>query len=207
MRIRRSWSWTLSGCVLTAASGAVAFYAHRLASSASGLLWLVAWVIVVAAAVFALTCAWVVVRESGQAPCPHCRSRLEGLDAHVASLVVRCETCEGYAVCRRGEVHRVPNEFVDEAPIFEAPLPRQIHWPAGCCVCGAAVGRFLPVEYLRRPLAFRGKVKTVEVPHCDAHEAGAALKVGNGHPRPLTIAFRSYAYQRAFRDLNFGPRL
>lgn len=88
-------------------------------------------------------------------------------------------------------------------------------WPEGCCVCGKPATR---TEDLTQRVGFsppngagmrQDKEATVVVqgvPHCAEHKGGACfervLSFGNVGIMVLGLFFRSYAYQKRFRELN-----
>lgn len=82
---------------------------------------------------------------------------------------------------------------IDAAVTFTAEVPDQIRWPEGCCVCGKPATRTVEARLVEDRnaslgpdmavrLASLGTARLVEkhtfsvqVPHCQEHDDGAAL--------------------------------
>jgi hypothetical protein len=153
--------------------------------------------------------------------CPACGSWITAAGA--PGSVVRCQDCGAFAKLDAAQNLAVLDpSTVAPTHVYETYLPEAPRWPNACCVCCAPATRAEPmsISYEAEPdfaermtahavvgLASAGMLKVGEhvvnvteryaVPHCDAHSGGAKLA-------PAGIAFRSYAYQRQFVQLNRG---
>ncbi len=219
-RIQRSLSETIWSVVIALGGGGVGWLGWWWSSTASGLAWLIAWVLIIGGALALVGGIWVAIRESGSAPCPACGKPVGGLDAKVAERYVPCKSCARYVVCRTGVVKTVGDEVITVEPTFEAKVPGQIRWPESCCLCSAPATREVEVHAQTSQagtnvaLLAVGVVRTgggtrytLRVPHCAEHDGGAALTTASGEEPPIKLRFRWYGYQQEFLALNFGQKL
>jgi len=142
----------------------------------------------------------VMVREGGAVLCPHCRE---------------------YALYEAKALVKPPVGYVAAAPGFCVELPQRLQWPDGCCVCAQAATRVVPVTLQLEQdgnlgtnvavgIASLGFLKMVDrttyaldVPHCAQHADGAELTLPYEPAQVMPgIAFRSYPYYAAFKQLN-----
>lgn len=155
------------------------------------------------------------VREGA---CPACGTLNSELKEGEFNLCVN-RKCRVYLQGNGDELWQVPDDALANAPSFGAVLPDKFGWPPGCCVCGQAATRIIPISLHVKDtgrnlatsavgLAFGrivvrtggGTMVTVNTPHCEAHMDGAILEspaVG-----PLRIVFRSHQFQKQFRKHN-----
>jgi hypothetical protein len=224
--IRRSWKDTIVYALFGIGSAAGTWFAHGWAAGASGIVWLIAWALTLFAGVMAIAFFWIAARESGRAACPGCGASVANLDAKVAFRAVACKGCGRYVACRSGELSMVADDFVSDSPVFAAPLPQNVSWPALCCACGAPSTRLVAVEHNESQtgrnvalgaaglavgvLAVRtggGRTFRVEIPSCDQHTDGAKLDTTDSSTSGLEIKVRSYAFWRDFQDRNVGQKV
>ncbi len=163
---------------------------------------------------------------SGAAACPRCNRKISGIDTSGDTPVHTCEGCGSYFEVKQGNLIFVADDHLADKPIFPVPLPAQISWPHGCCVCRGPATRQVPVtrseSQTGRNVALGvaglavgalvvrtggGASFTVEVPHCELHQDGAELEIKDASESKLEIKFRSVAFAREFHALNVGQRL
>jgi hypothetical protein len=179
------------------------------------MVWFATLVFVAVAAFF----AWRAVFRCGTAKCPGCGYPVTEL-ATGANRGVACRFCGKYLEGTKGTLRLTAVDELAAEPIFETLLPRDLTWPAGCCVCRAPVTRMVTLTVKLRDeapfapdLAVRiasiGTLKlvgvrtlTVDVPHCAAHHDGAAVDYAGDSLTELAIRFRSHPYFAAFSEAN-----
>jgi hypothetical protein len=179
------------------------------------LVWPSTIVFVAVAAYFAYRAA----EKSGVAKCPGCGYPVTGLSTG-ANRGVACRFCGKYLEGTAGSLRLTAEDELAPEPIFETLLPRKLEWPAGCCVCRAPATRMVQLTVKLRDeaplapdLAVRiasiGTLKlvgvrtlTVDVPHCDQHQDGAAITYASDSLSELAIKFRSHPYFVAFCAAN-----
>jgi hypothetical protein len=159
---------------------------------------------------------------SGDAPCPVCGAKIHDVERSERVEGILCTHCGGFLNSEAGELRPVDPDTVADGAIFGAALAEGFKWPPGCVVCGAPVTQELPVRVVKtdveKSMALsavglamaatigvgfwvrKGKRVAVDVPHCAAHDDGAVLTEGG--PTGFLLLFRSYPYQREFRQLN-----
>ncbi len=205
--IHRSWPRTL-GFVIAAiavgtagAAGVVLLYSVVTGLAETGLYsaFLIGLMVLCAASVlygvFALLrCA---VSRSSCSACPRCGERIAALSSG-RNDGVRCEKCLRYLEGTDGLLWETADDRIAAEAIFEAALPNSPVMPSGCCVCGKPAVRHEKMRVINDQRTGAAGI-AVEVPHCAEHHYGACLRRGRDGP---LIAFRSYRYQKAFREAN-----
>jgi hypothetical protein len=167
----------------------------------------------------ALFFAYRALFRCGVARCPGCGYPVTGL-ATGGNRGVACLFCGKYLEGIGGRLQLTAADELAPAPIFETLVPREIKWPAGCCVCRAPATRNVTLTVklkdeapLAPDLAVRiasiGTLKLVgvrtlgvDVPHCDQHGDGAEIAYASDTVTELAIRFRSHAYFAAFCEEN-----
>lgn len=148
-----------------------------------------------------------------QADCPGCGAVIE-LGAAGEDHLVRCEGCRAY-VHGNASIDLVPDDHVAEAAVFLSPVnqdtlrwPRNDHDELACPLCDGAA-QLAEVELADvsagAAIGVGGKVTTytMQVPQCPQHTDGVALsKDWDAEDQPLSLAFRSRAYQLRYDRLN-----
>ncbi len=194
-----------------------------------GLLWVVwaytatrgAGSMLVIVTLFCLVGAFYAFIGLGKAPCPDCGMMKSGVGLkHNDSL--ECVGCGSYYNTRDGEVFATAEDAVETFPAFGTACPKNIEWPAGCCVCQQTVTRTVPItleleedspiaqDMLTRA-ATLGTFKLVskrlfevQIPVCPEHGSDAAELEFRYDEAQLHIRFRSRSYAAAFEEAN-GP--
>lgn len=152
--------------------------------------------------------------------CPHCDLYLLGLDTGTNDAVL-CGACGRYCEGKDGKLWPTPPDRVLARPSFGAELAEAARWPDGCVVCAAPATRTVAAKLtqegparLDKDLATRlatlgtfrlveTQTLTVQVPHCAAHDDGAALHFGvESDQLGPTIRFRSHAAMLRWNELN-----
>lgn len=169
-------------------------------------------------AVILLGAAWFFAMGTGlkSGPCPKCgKSNLQ-----LGSGRFRfCEGCKEYLTGDDKYLWLADPAALAAEPVFGSLIPERFVWPEGCAVCQKPQTRTIPVSLTisatgknlalsAASLAFGRvvvrsggeRVLSVDVPHCAAHNDGAALE--NPAIGGIRILFRSYPYSRAFRERN-----
>jgi len=138
-------------------------------------------------------------RSTGEADCPGCGARLAQLRLSDNDGIV-CGACRRFVEGRAGELWLTDEGRVADVAIFGAAMPAtgRPTFPAKCPACLAPSTRTVSL----RATVARGRYEQeryqYEVPACARHTDGARLLAG----APFRLAFRSYAYQRAFCEAN-----
>jgi hypothetical protein len=234
----RSWLHTIG---YTLAGAGLAFGSYSCHGCTSGLprwqpAWVAVWVGVLAIAVVALGMLMLAFSESGAAKCIQCQAKMSGLDVSGDTPVLECEKCHTYYALLKKEkqLATVDDGHVADKPVYPVAVPpSKIHWPEECCVCGNPATRRLKIEGNKSQtganvalgvaalavgvVAIRtggGISLGFEVPHCDAHEGGAAIEIEDHEVKDGQIVkldakllFRGVDYARAFRMANYGQTL
>jgi hypothetical protein len=149
-----------------------------------------------------------------KAPCPGCGYMTGGL----ASGSVQCKGCGDYFKIEDGRTVLTGSDAIEDFPAFSTPCPRDIDWPAGCCVCRGEVTGTAPVrlelkedspvaaDMLTRAATLgtfklvSKRIFEVQVPVCDQHESDSAELNYRYDEEQLHILFRSRSYAEAFAD-------
>jgi hypothetical protein len=159
----------------------------------------------------------------GTAPCPGCGQALSYLAFSLRFSYKRCPACGTYCEGEGGRVWLVEPGRIAQTPEFCIPLPERFIMPGMCCVCGGQASRQetvrMDVYVVNDPntsvMAKKG-LMTLDVPHCGHHTGGAkldrelpeqkldfeTLAVGARKDPVNVLKVRSYAFYRAFREMN-----
>jgi hypothetical protein len=221
VKIGRSWGSTIGFGVLLVVSVACIYFLWM-----SHWMWLFRWGGLILCGFGALGGVGGVVWLSGAAPCPSCKRNISGIDTSGDTPVHTCEGCGAFFEVKAGNLVFVAPDYLADQAIFPVPLPAQIAWPHGCCVCRAPATRQIPVSASESQtgrnvalgvaglavgaLVVRtggGASFTIEVPHCEQHSDGAALEIKDASESQLEIKFRSVAFARDFQGLNVGQKM
>ena len=207
-RVTRSWSstWKLAtGGVVCTVLAAYLFVFEVEGPITLGFALLVS--------IVAFTLLYTAAMKSSSLACPGCGTNFYEYSKGDNDGLC-CGHCHRYVEGKDGEVWLTDPARVAATPLFRALIDERSTWPDGCCVCGRPATRNLPPALDFKTEAQKafvagglplypggGTRRPVEVPHCGNHEGGASLG-----PAPssedVTIAFRSYAYLRAFCEKN-----
>lgn len=138
---------------------------------------------------------------TGDAPCPMCGAALRGLERVGKHRGIHCEKCDAFLQSEDGALRPMAPDTIADEPIFSVEARSHFQFPPGCVVCGAPATQDLPVS-AHQTIGIASTSITVYVPHCAAHDDGAAVVCGVA--TGTAILFRSYAYRQAFKELNEG---
>jgi hypothetical protein len=160
--------------------------------------------------------------SAGSATCPECGRVFQMLEESGQGVPRFCRGCRNYVEAKDGVLQMTEDASVVAAPIFRATLPKEMVWPDGCCVCRGPATRMIAISTVAQTpgqalgtlaadvtmevvtghglVVLAGNRYTIQVPHCADHADGALLQVNSD--QQIKVLFRSYAYQRAFCDLN-----
>jgi hypothetical protein len=153
--------------------------------------------------------------KSRTGPCPACGGVLPSVEAGGFGA---CSSCSAYVTADATGYWIVEEDTVAQTPVFEVTVPETFRMPALCSACGGAATRVVDVIHHetqtgrdvaigaaslalgRLVIRTGGGTKwTLQVPHCDAHESGAAIeKTMSG----LKLKAASLRFCRAFAELN-----
>ena len=221
-RIERSWPRTIVRLSLASVVAAAGLWLAAWALSGDELR-VVAWPVVFLIALAAGFLFRAAARAPGKARCPHCGSSVSAIPD--PRRAVRCRRCDDWARVVDGRLVPLPDDWVDADPRFPAELPRgSVLWP-GCAMCGAPPTRRRMHEHhiqqgernalvnlfgIFSLLGFGGglfvggggKIHTLSVPYCDAHDYSADLDMEDGR---IVVLFRSPRVRDAFVELNAEP--
>ncbi|HEY1546235.1 MAG TPA: hypothetical protein VGG28_00375 [Kofleriaceae bacterium] len=209
-RVVRSWSKTFVSLVVgvVAIGVSVLMFQHIVEGAISAGFALIPGIVGIVALYYA-------VAGASSAPCPSCGARVGELSSG-SNDGACCAACHAYFEGKQGEVWPTDPQRIADSPLFATKLGEQFAWPDGCCVCGQAAVRSIPITAVRASsganaatavatggavLATGRTTFTLEVPHCGQHDNGAHLSAG-GSNKEMRILFRSYPYLRSFCQRN-----
>lgn len=142
----------------------------------------------------------------GMVTCPSCgnQGRVQFTRVH---RTLQCAACQTW-LHGAESMSVVPDDHVDDRPVFWAAMAKDAALGTDCLQCGAPSTRRVPVEATKgaaTAVALGAGIVTtftLQAPACAAHDAPVGLMPDSTSDSKTAIGFRSLAQWRRFRAAN-----